>query len=156
MKFLKYIFFLTFIIVIQSCDEDNTSTVPSEDFSYYFDLDDEEFFNFDIGTSVALTSYDYDDDNYKESVGYCGIIIYQPTENVFYAYDLCCPIHVEEKEQLIINGALAICPCDSVYYNLMNGFPATNNSNYDGDASCLRSYSTKYYSSSNTLRVYNY
>lgn len=54
--------------------------------------------------------------------GYAGIIIYRASANNFYAYDRCCPYHVDERHQLEPDGALAVCPVDSSEFVLADGF----------------------------------
>lgn len=141
-KTITFIFTLL-LILTSACEDEHYSAVPDISFrSYPIFLDNPEYITFDVGSSIALdTIYG----------GYAGIILYHVAEGVYYAYDRCCPLHVDSKEQLELDGALAFCPTDSAYYPLINGDPAIemNSSN----PSILKSY--KVTLSGNTLVVYN-
>lgn len=138
---MKYVTLLLLVFLTFSCDDQEYSAVPSGMLpSTPFYLDDSEFINFLPSTSIALDT---------ESGGYAGLILYYVNNDLIYAYDRCCPLHVDEKEQLECNGILAMCPTDSVYYPLLDGEPAIEM----GGQSILRSYKTILRGTS--LTVYN-
>ncbi len=124
-----------------SCEDEHFSAVPDIHFKRTFLLDEKEFFSFDIGTSIALE---------KDRGGYAGLILYYYAENDIRAFDRCCPIHVEEKELLEIDGALAMCPTDSAYFSLLDTPPIEIDSE---TPSIMRTYHS--YKNDNILQIYN-
>ena len=128
-------------IFATSCEDEHFSAIPDLSFRRTFLLDEKEFFGFDIGTSIAL-------DN--RAGGYAGLILYYFAENEIRAFDRCCPIHVTEKEHLLIDGALAMCPKDSAYFSLLDTPPIEIGSK---TPSIMRTYLC--YKSGNTISVYN-
>lgn len=143
MNIIKYIFILS-ILLLFSCENEYQSAVPNISFrSFPIYLEDAEYITFDVGSSLALDSI---------YGGYAGLILYYKASGVIYAYDRCCPLHVEEKEQLELDGASAFCPSDSVYFPLMDGEPAIEIGN-STNPSILKSYKVSL--NGNTLIVYN-
>lgn len=143
MNRLKYIFILGILLLI-SCEDEYHSSVPNISFrSYPIYLEDAEYVTFDVGSSIALDSI---------YGGYAGLILYYKASGVIYAYDRCCPRHVDDKELLELDGALAFCPSDSVYFPLMDGEPAIEIGN-STNPSILKSYKVSL--NGNTLIVYN-
>lgn len=129
----KTIAILFFILCILACENEDSSPIPNVYVRFTIDLDAPEYFNLDAGTSS---------DTIKDK-GYAGIILYCVIRDEhYYAYDLCCPIHYEDNEQLILDGAAAMCPTDSIYFNL-----STN------DLTILKSYSTSIYG--RTMQIVN-
>lgn len=129
-----------------ACEEEHFSDVPDVHFqSLPIYLDDPEYLSFSIGTSIALT----EDADGNSIGGYAGIILYYMTEDVILAYDLCCPLHVDDEEELELYGGYAMCPTDSVTYILQSGDPCVGS---DG-SSILRSYKVR--KSGQTIMVYN-
>ena len=125
-----------------ACDDEYFSEVPDVDVSTYFYLDEAEFFNFDTGMSLS----------FDDAGGYAGIILYcVQKDQSYHAFDLCCPIHYDEKEELVVDGAIATCPTDSVYFILSNTISSAIDN--DGNPAYLKSYKTSL--SGSTLRVYN-
>lgn len=135
-----------FLIIGTACEDEHFSDVPDVHFQTLpIYLDNPEYLNFSIGTSMALTE-DADGDFIG---GYAGIILYYKAEDIIYAYDLCCPLHIDNKETLELDGALAYCPTDSVYYPLQDGDPSIE----IGGTTILRSYKVR--KSGQTIMVYN-
>ena len=132
------------LLLFSSCEDEYYSTVPNLKFrSYPIYLDDPHYINFAVSSAIELdTIYG----------GYAGLIVYKAAVGVYYAYDRCCPLHVDEKEQLQLDGTLAFCPSDSVYYPLLNGEPAIEIGN-STNPTILKSYKVQL--SGNVLIVYN-
>jgi nitrite reductase/ring-hydroxylating ferredoxin subunit len=55
--------------------------------------------------------------NAGESVGYSGVLVVCGFENIYYAYDLCCPHEASQKIRVVANDiGQAVCPeCGTVY-----------------------------------------
>ena len=133
MKAIYYILALL-VLLCAACEDEYQSSVPNVKVNtppIY--LNDPEYMTFSAGSTITLDSL---------YGGYAGIIIYKAAEGLYYAYDRCCPLHVAEKEQLEIDGALAFCPTDSVYYPLLDGDPAIEIGN-STNPSILKSYKVK-------------
>jgi hypothetical protein len=137
----KLITYLIFLLSLFSCEEEEYSPIPDIPFSINVYLDRPPFNTFGIGEAMALT----------EDVGYAGIILYRASPNNFNAFDLCCPYHFEEKEQLSLDGALAICPTDSVMFPLMSATIAIELNS--AEPMMLRVYKTRL--SGDILTIYN-
>jgi len=138
----RFIISLGIIGLLSACEEEELSTVPNTGFRVYIDLEDATYFGFDIGSSIAL----------DESIGgYAGIILYYASLNNIKAFDLCCPIHVDDKEELEIDGATAFCPTDSIYFILTDDPPHSLSS--DTSIFFMRSYQTSL--NDGILTVYN-
>lgn len=127
------------LLAIIACEDEHFSAVPEVHFTYTVDLD--QYPELGVGNSITI-----------DEGGYAGLIIYCISFDKYYAYDLCCPKHTEDKEQLIVSNEVAMCPTDSAIYLIHQGEPALeyNSSN----PSILRSYETSL-TNSNILYVYN-
>lgn len=144
---MKKIFSILFVLILATaCEDENFSDVPDIDFRYTFFLDDTEFFNFTQGMSKEV-----DVNYYGDSLGYAGLILYYASNDFIYAFDRCCPIHVDEKERLETTGALAMCPTDSIYFSLLDDPSVAINK--EGSIAILKSYRTS--KNGTTLVVYN-
>ncbi|MDA3853760.1 MAG: hypothetical protein PF444_05915 [Bacteroidales bacterium] len=140
-KHIKYISVLVVLILASACEEEFLSDVPDIHFSERYDLDNYDISTFGYATSTIAIDYG----------GYAGVIIYCVTENNYKAFDLCCPIHYEDKEQLSVNDGVAFCPTDSIDFILQIDDPYAIDK--DGNAAFLKSYNTSL--SGNVLTVYN-
>ena len=138
---------LLLLTLTTSCEDEYFSDVPDITFSNTFILTESELFNFDVGMSLA-----FDVDSYGYSCGYAGLILYYASEDYINAFDACCPIHYEDKEQLIIDGALAMCPTDSVYFSLLDNPPLEHGNSEN--PSIMKVYKTS--KSDVLLQVYNH
>lgn len=109
MKLRHLISITLFMIFATACEQEYLSSVPNVPVKCYLYLDQDEYSSLDYGTSIAVDGY-----------GYAGLIIYCVGDGLYYAYDRCCPLHTDDKEELELDGALAMCPTDSIYFNLTN------------------------------------
>ncbi len=135
---------LFLLLVATACEEDDLSTVPKTNVYTRIDIYKDQFSDLAVGTSIAL------DESYG---GYAGFILFQLPMNEIRAFDRCCPIHVDDKEQLEIDGgATAFCPTDSIYFILTDTPPHSLSS--DTSMFYMRQYNTNL-SSDGILTIYN-
>ena len=132
------------LIFASACEEEFLSDVPDISFRKSYDLDDLD--DYDISEFGYATSTIAIDDG-----GYAGVIIYCVEDNIYKAFDLCCPIHHKDKEQLSVNDGLAFCPSDSIDFILQIDDPYAIDK--DGNIAFLKSYKTSL--SGRILTVYN-
>lgn len=129
----KSLLIVGLLLLTTSCEDEYFSDVPNVHFKSYFVLYGPNSIKLLAGHSIAF------DESYG---GYAGIILYYANEGVdgIKAFDRCCPIHYEKKDTLAIDGAIAMCPIDSVYYTLTDN-PSIS-VNQIGGISILKSYRT--------------
>lgn len=109
---MKHLTLILFTFLLFACEDEHFSDVPDVTVSSAFDPEEHpDLFSLGTGQSIAF------DENFG---GYAGIILYKISDEKYHAFDLCCPIHFADKEQLILDGAIATCPTDSVHYNLLD------------------------------------
>ncbi len=139
----KYLLVTILLIFTTACEDQYESDVPNVNFTSYFYLNDPYFFGFSENSSIKF------DSSYG---GYAGIILFKAIDGTIKAFDLCCPIHYEDKEELEIDGSVAMCPSDSVSYILSDN-PSISINQIDS-FSILKSYDAIILSG-NILKVSN-
>lgn len=145
--FGKLIVLLLFSLLIQSCDEGVDTIIPDVPVNVSINTSRTPYLLLGNGGSMILPNNPF-------QAGYAGIVIYRASAYEYYAFDRCCPHHVEEVHRVNLDGALAICPVDSSEFMLADGLglPIRGPSKYG-----LKHYrtSTSTQSDGIWLRIYN-
>ncbi len=136
---LKIVLLAAMVLLPLGCEEGIDTIIPEVNFRYAVNLTQHPYSLMGIGTSAIIQDPLRFPSPGDVPIGYAGVIIYKASETTFYAFDRCCPYHVEEKHQVNPDGALAVCPVDSSKFVLADGlaFPVSGPAEYG-----LKTYNT--------------
>lgn len=125
LKFLpmkKYILLLVVLVLVMGCNNDDYNSNNK----YLAD------YNFQVNVNMSQPLYGqlrFPANPVRVNEVGAGIngIIVTNTGSGFAAFEASCPNqYISDCSSLIINGIMAICPCDDVEYNLMTGDTAAD------------------------------
>lgn len=110
---MNRIFCILLLLLIFSCTKINKSDIPYA--RVYLELD----LRYEDKNLIGLYNYKEFTSPRKagEAVGYSGILVVCGTENMYYAFDLCCPNEAERGTKIApTHAGTAKCPkCETEY-----------------------------------------
>lgn len=112
MKYIRIIVCLLFI-VISSCDKKYNSDIPYASVNFIIDLRYEDKDLVGILSHKEFTSPRKGND----LIGYSGILVVCGFDNIYYAYDLCCPHEAKKSIKITANddGTATCSTCGTKY-----------------------------------------
>jgi nitrite reductase/ring-hydroxylating ferredoxin subunit len=138
LKRWEILFFLSLLLVSNSCDKVQDSQVPNIPFSFTIDLI--------LANDLTIPGNSL----YFPAGGYGGVIVYCADLDEYYAYDATCTYEISQTCKVVNSGVLGECSCCGSKFLLTGGaYPAKGPA-----AAPLRNYNVSKVNSYK-LRVYN-
>lgn len=135
------------IALFSGCkDSDNEEIIPYVQFYGYIYLSDPNYLN---PPFIAYTDMNF------STLGISGVVVYMSTSDSYFAYDLMCPYEKSTGALVKIDpkdDGFVVCPKCGSTYSISGGYGdiIKGPSKYP-----LKTYSTQYESSDNTLAIWN-
>ncbi|MGM9758847.1 MAG: hypothetical protein ACI30I_01860 [Parabacteroides sp.] len=119
---MKRVLWILMAAWLFSCDTAEQSDIPYSNVYFKIDLrfQDKEL-------NALLANKTFMTPRYAgEAMGYSGILVVHGLNDVFYAYELCCPYEARREIRIEVDstGLYGICPqCQSKYDIVNGGYP---------------------------------
>ena len=103
---IKYSLFLCAVLLLSSCSENTTSTIPDHPVRLQLDLRGE--YNMLLGSFGASLVFDK---RIKETdrIGFGGVLVCTNYEGKYLAFDLACPYEAKQNVRVKVDGFYAVC-----------------------------------------------
>lgn len=126
---MKRVLLFLLTLMVLSCNKIEQSAIPYANVYFKVDL---RFTDKELKGMLAHKIYT-SPRSYGEVMGYSGILVIHGLEDVYYAYELCCPHEAQRDIRIEVDstGLYGICPqCSSKYEIASGGYPVEGPSKY--------------------------